>query len=98
LTPAGFEFPKICPLWRARFREVELTFAELPQIPADLPTNWIQLSASGTTVRFVDNAFHPETIHSEILHYFTSVQNANFALMTIRNIFLALAKSARKAA
>lgn len=84
------------PSLRARFREVELTFAAPTPLPADLPATWLQSASSGPAIRFIDSGFDQEKVQAEILRRFSSVQNANFAPMTIRNIFLAIAKSNRK--
>jgi ABC-2 type transport system ATP-binding protein len=84
------------PSIRARFREVELTLDSPAAIPPDVPSNWLQLSSSGTTLKFIDSAFQQDTLQSEILHRFGAIQHAVFNPMTIRNIFLAIAKSARK--
>jgi len=83
------------PSIRARFREVEVMLDSPAKIPPDLPSNWLQVSATGATVKFVDSAFQQEVLQSEILHRFGAVQHAAFNSMTIRDIFLALAKSAR---
>ena len=84
------------PSIRSRFREVEITFDAPVTIPDDRPSHWLQVSAAENTLRFVDSAFQQETLHSEILQGFGSIQHATFNPMTIRNIFLAVAKSARK--
>jgi ABC-2 type transport system ATP-binding protein len=81
-----------------RFREVELTFEAPPTIPSNLPANWLQASVSGQTIRFVDDSFQQESAHAEIARCFGTVQNATFAPMSLRAIFLAVAKTNRKAA
>ena len=84
------------PSIRSRFREVEVTLDSPAEIPPDLPSNWLQLSSSGATLKFIDSAFQQDTLQSEIIHRFGTIQHAVFNPMTIRNIFLAVAKSARK--
>jgi len=83
------------PSIRARFREVEVMLGSPATIPSDLPSNWLQVSATGATLKFIDSAFQQEVLQSEILHRFGAIQHATFNSMTIRNIFLAIAKSAR---
>jgi ABC-2 type transport system ATP-binding protein len=80
----------------ARFREVELAFDAPVAALATLPLNWLQFSASDSIIRFVDDAFHEETLRAEISRHFGPVRNATFTPMTLRTIFLALAKSSRK--
>ncbi|GAC1639615.1 MAG: hypothetical protein NVS9B14_20860 [Candidatus Acidiferrum sp.] len=84
------------PSIRARFREVELTLDAPVPVPETLPSNWLHASADGNTFKFIDSAFQKEAILSEILHRFGTVQHASFNPMTIRSIFLAMAKSTRK--
>jgi ABC-2 type transport system ATP-binding protein len=80
----------------ARFREVELGFDAPVAVSAPLPPNWLQFTASDSTIRFVDDAFHEETLRAEISRHFGPIRNATFAPMTLRTIFLAIAKSSRK--
>ncbi len=84
------------PSMRARFREVELTFSAPVGLPAHLPSTWLQPAASDSTFKFIDSAFQEDALRAEISRRFGSIQNATFSPMTIRNIFLALAKSTRK--
>jgi ABC-type multidrug transport system ATPase subunit len=83
------------PSLRARFREVELTLAAPVALPSDLPATWLEISASDSVIRFVDSAFNQETTPAEIARGFGPVRNATFAPMTLRAIFLAIAKGNR---
>ena len=80
----------------ARFREVAVTLAAPAPVPANLPPAWMQVSANDSIVRFVDSAFDTDGTRAEISRQFGPVQNATFAPMTLRAIFLALGKSGRK--
>lgn len=82
-------------LLRSRFREVELTLAAPPAGPPDLPESWLQLKAAGATIKFVDSAYHPEATVVEIQKRFSAVQEVKYSEMTLRAIFLALAKAAK---
>jgi len=79
----------------ARFREVELFFDAPVACPSDLPAAWLQVTASDCVIRFVDSAFNKETTPAEVAHRFGPVKNAKFAPMTLRAIFLAIAKTSR---
>ena len=81
---------------RARFREVEINLDAPAAIPAELPSAWLHVSASDSVVRFVDSGFHPEGTPAEIARQFGCVRNMTFEPMTLRTIFLALAKTGRK--
>jgi len=85
------------PSLSARFRDVELTFDGLAAVPSDVPTNWHHINASGSVVRFVDSAFNQETIQTEISQRYGVVKNVTFSQMSLRAIFLALAKGSRRA-
>ena len=80
----------------ARFRDVELTFDGPAAVPSSLPANWHQIGVSGSVVRFVDSAFNPETAQAEIEQRFGPVKNVTFSQMSLRAIFLALAKGSRR--
>jgi len=81
---------------RSRFREVELIFDAPVALPSDLPKTWLQPVTSDSTLRFIDSAFQQESLQSEVVRHFGSLQHGTFTPMTIRNIFLAIAKSNRK--
>jgi ABC-2 type transport system ATP-binding protein len=80
----------------ARFREVIVTLAVPAPVPANLPPTWMQVSANDSIVRLVDSAFDAEGTPAEISRRFGPVQNAAFAPMTLRAIFLALGRSGKK--
>jgi len=85
------------PSLSARFRDVELTLDGSAAVPSNVPTNWHHINASGSMVRFVDSAFNQETIQTEISQRYGVVKNVTFSQMSLRAIFLALAKGSRKA-
>lgn len=84
------------PSLRARFREVELTFEAPVALPGDLPPTWLQPVALESTLKFVDSAFQQESLQTEIVRRFGTVRHTTLTPMTVRNIFLAIAKSNRK--
>jgi ABC-2 type transport system ATP-binding protein len=77
----------------ARFREVQITLDAPLELPKDLPASWQQVSAVGSTIRFVESAFDAETTPEEIKRRFGTEHQPSFSAMTLRAIFLALAKS-----
>jgi ABC-2 type transport system ATP-binding protein len=80
-----------------RFREVEVTFESLPPLPADWPEGWMQPDTSNAVLRFVDTRFDRERTTSEIRRLFGDVRDISFSPMSLRSIFVALAKDARAA-
>lgn len=80
----------------ARFREVEVTFDAPASVPADSPASWLHLTATDSTIRFIDSAFDQENSSAQIAHRFGAVRNVTFMPMTLRTIFLAVAKTKNK--
>jgi ABC-2 type transport system ATP-binding protein len=81
-----------------RFREVEITFAAPPTLPLAWPEGWIQPDTSAAVLRFVDTRFDRERTTSEIRRLFGDVRDVTFSPMSLRSIFVAIAKDARTAA
>jgi len=78
-----------------RFREVELTFDSPSVVPQTKPENWLQLTASAAVVRFTDSRFDSERLTADIRTVFGQPRNVTFSPMSLRSIFLAMAKSGR---
>lgn len=76
-----------------RFREVELTLDRPSELPAELPPAWLNAEQSGVAVRFTDSHFEPGRSHEEVAHRFGGVRDIQSREMSVRAIFLALAKS-----
>ena len=81
-----------------RFREVELTFETPPALPQKAPENWLQLSASAAVIRFTDSRFNAERTTAAIRSVLGEPRNIAFNPMSLRSIFLAMAKSRRDTA
>ena len=79
----------------ARFREVELTFESPVSVPPSLPPNWLQCVANGASVKFIDDSFRQESLDSDVARLFGAPQSAFITPMTLRTIFLAIAKASR---
>jgi ABC-2 type transport system ATP-binding protein len=81
-----------------RFREVELTLSE-PWTPRDgLPNSWMQVNSSASVLRFIETHFDEDRTAAEIRRVFGEVRNVTFVPMSLRSIFLAMAKSGRSSA
>jgi ABC-2 type transport system ATP-binding protein len=77
----------------ARFREVELTFDGAAILPARFPESWMHLSCAAAVVRFIETRFDQERTSSEIANVFDGVREVTFSPMSLRSIFLAMAKA-----
>jgi ABC-2 type transport system ATP-binding protein len=80
-----------------RFREVELTFEAPPSLPKAPPETWLQLNTSAAVVHFVESRFDPETTNQQIRTVLGEARNVTFTPMSLRSIFLAMAKAGREA-
>jgi ABC-2 type transport system ATP-binding protein len=78
-----------------RFREVELTLAGPAALPERLPATWMQASASAASVQFIESRFDRERTSAEIRQMFGEPRNIAFEPMSLRSIFLALARNGR---
>jgi len=85
-------------LLAARFREVELTFETAPALRGGYPNSWLHVSASAAVVRFIESQFDETKTSSEIVQVFGAARNAAFTPMSLRSIFLAMAKTRRTSA
>lgn len=81
----------------SRFREVELTFAAPASLAASLPASWLRPEASASVVRFTDSGFDEQESVRQIRGAFPAANNISFTPMSLRSIFLALAKADRGA-
>jgi ABC-2 type transport system ATP-binding protein len=79
-----------------RFREVELTLAAPIALPQRLPATWMQAKASASAVQFIESRFDQERTGTEIRQVFGEPRNIAFAPMSLRSIFLAMARSGRR--
>jgi len=80
----------------ARFREITVTLSE-PQSTAStaLPPSWLQVQHSAHTVRFVHTQAEIEPLEQQVRQAFPNATSIDAEPMTLRSIFLAIAKSGR---
>jgi len=81
-----------------RFREVEITFEAAPALPANLPPSWMRVNSSAAVVQFIESRFEPERTNAEIRNLLGEPRDVTFTPMSLRSIFLAMAKIGRNAA
>jgi ABC-2 type transport system ATP-binding protein len=80
-----------------RFREVEVTLASTPAPRNHWPDSWMQITNAAAVVRFVESRFDQERTTAEIRRRFGEVRDMSFTPMSLRSIFLAVAKTGRSA-
>lgn len=79
----------------SRFREVELTLEAPASLPGRLPATWMHANCSATAVQFVESRFDQERTSAEIRQVFGTPRNVAFTPMSLRSIFLAMARNGR---
>jgi ABC-2 type transport system ATP-binding protein len=80
-----------------RFREVEVTLEREAALPRGLPPTWLNPEQAGIVVRFTDSSYEAGRSRSEIASRFGTVRGLEARAMSFRAIFLAMARSARRA-
>jgi ABC-2 type transport system ATP-binding protein len=80
-----------------RFREVEVTLENPAELPRELPEQWLNPEQAGVAVRFTDAHYDAARSREEIRRRFGAVREIEARQLPFRSIFLALAKSARRA-
>ena len=81
----------------SRFRQIELALGTAPSLPGTLPESWMHLDASSSTVRFVESQYDQARTQSDIRRIFGEASNTTYTPMSLRSIFLAIAREARAA-
>lgn len=81
---------------RVRFREVRVTLDGEPMLPPQTPGSWMHLGNSAAVVRFIETRFDPQRTPEEIHRVFGEARSVEITPMSLRSIFLAVAKSGRR--
>ncbi|PYT60517.1 MAG: ABC transporter ATP-binding protein [Acidobacteria bacterium] len=77
--------------------EGKLRFSEEIVLPSPIPGNWLQAKAAGGVVRFVESQFDDQRTGAEIQRVFGHVKTVAFRAMSLRAIFLAIARKTEAA-
>lgn len=78
-----------------RFREVEVTCEGSAQVPTAWPKAWLKPETSGAVVRFVVSDYAEDRTTAKIEAMFPRSRGVSFEPMSLRSIFVSLAKSRR---
>ncbi|MGH9733034.1 MAG: ABC transporter ATP-binding protein [Candidatus Acidiferrales bacterium] len=76
-----------------RFREIEVTPGPSEPASVQFPTSWIHLQKSPSLIRFVATRFDEKQTPAEIKNVFGDVRDIAVTPMSLRNIFLTMAKT-----
>jgi ABC-2 type transport system ATP-binding protein len=92
LNDGKLEFVEEMASLSTRFREVEVIL-DKPASPEAMPGTWLNPEQSGVVVRFTDSHYDALRSKGEIAQHFTGVHDIQPREMSLRSIFLALARS-----
>ena len=81
-----------------RFREVEVTLDNPAELPERWPSRWLNPERISVVIRFTDSAYKAEESEAEVRALFPGVRSVTARGLPLRSIFVALAKSGRRAA
>ena len=79
-----------------RFREITITQSGPALLPATMPREWLLVEAGDSVVRFVHSAYQGEATERELRERFPTARSFDAQPMSLRAIFLAMAKSRRR--
>lgn len=80
-----------------RFREVTVTLDTPVQMPDRLPSTWLHPQSTERALRYVDSNYVEQTSQRELSTIIPSARGISVDAMSLRSIFLAIAKSHRGA-
>ncbi len=98
LNAGRLELFEPVPSLLARFREVEVTVEEPAALPASLPGDWLLAEQAGRGVRFVETAFEERQLVERVKTAIGGVRDVSAAPMSLRSIFVTLARRYRQQA
>ncbi len=79
-----------------RFREVEVTLSAPAALPTPWPDEWLRAECSGGLIRFVDTRHDATRTAGRLRQMLTGVESIECRPMSLRDIFVVLARNARK--
>ncbi|MGE5358943.1 MAG: ABC transporter ATP-binding protein [Bacteroidales bacterium] len=82
----------------ARFRQVEVVRPDEAPLPSALPSSWLSVQQAGRTVRFCETAYAADDADALVRRVFPATTHAAVEPMSLRSIFVALAKANREKA
>ena len=78
-----------------RFRDVTVTLTGPSTLPPTPPPSWLQVEAADSVVRFVHSDYKGAAASEEFSRFFPSARDISVDAMSLRSIFLSIAKSGR---
>jgi ABC-2 type transport system ATP-binding protein len=95
LEDGSLKFSEDIESLRGRFREIIVTLDAAAAPPVGMPEQWILPEASGAVIRFIETRYEEQPTANEIQQLFPHARDVTVNPMTLRSIFVALAKNNR---
>ncbi len=83
---------------RARFRVVRIVFDHPAHAPQEPSPDWLQLTAEGNTLQFIDSRFSERRSRENLNARFPGIRSIDIEPVPLRTIFTSLARAVRNAA
>jgi ABC-2 type transport system ATP-binding protein len=80
-----------------RFREVEIVTDPANPLPSPLPASWLRPKSSAALVRFIESRFDEQNTLADIHRLFPNAKDVQFRPLSLRSIFLAIARKSEEA-
>jgi ABC-2 type transport system ATP-binding protein len=81
---------------QARFRRIDCNVGETTrELPRSLPPTWLMPEIAGHTARYVESGYREGASEAELANVFRFASQVTVTPMTLREIFLALARTYR---
>ena len=96
LNEGRLEFVEEMAALSGRFREIEVTLEAPSTVPPGLPGAWLNVESAGVVTRFVDSHYDPQGTEREVRARFSGARDVAARSMSLRSMFLALARSSRQ--
>jgi ABC-2 type transport system ATP-binding protein len=88
-------FSEEMPTLTDRFRAVTVTLESPSPLPVSLPPTWLEPQTADCVVRFIHSKYNEKDASAELANIFPAARDVTFDPMSLRSIFLAVAKSGR---
>ena len=83
---------------QARFRQIDVRVSDNGDWPSSLPVSWLQAEKSAQRLQFVETQYDVQKTEESIRRIFPTLQQVLAAPMSLKSIFLALARTYRLSA
>ncbi len=98
LNQGRLELAEAIPSLQARFRQMEVVVKDGADVPKGLPESWLTPEKAAHTIRFVESRYLENETETKIAVHFSDCAEVTAQPMSLREIFLTLARTYRLSA